>query len=29
MTTLEKINKLVESGKVYEYSNRCWFTCYM
>jgi len=29
MTTIEKINKLVESGKVYEYSNRCWFTCYM
>ena len=29
MTTIEKINKLIEDGKVYEYSNRCWFTCYM
>lgn len=25
----EKINTLIEKGKIYEYSNRCWFTCYM
>ncbi len=27
--TIEKINNLVESGKVYEYAGRCWFTAYM
>ena len=25
----KKIDALVEAGKIYEYSNRCWFTCYM
>tara|TARA_R100000664_G_C2696438_1_gene98478 strand:+ start:344 stop:718 length:375 start_codon:yes stop_codon:yes gene_type:complete len=29
MSTIEKITKLVETGKVYEYAGRCWFTCYM
>lgn len=29
MNTIDKINNLVESGKVYEYSGRCWFTAYM
>ncbi len=29
MNTIDKINNLVESGKVYEYAGRCWFTCYM
>jgi hypothetical protein len=29
MTTAEKINNLIESGKVYHYRGRCWFTCYM
>ena len=24
-----KINNLVEDGKVYEYAGRCWYTCYM
>ena len=25
----KKIISLIEKGKIYEYSNRCWFTCYM
>ena len=25
----KKIINLIEKGKIYEYSNRCWFTCYM
>jgi len=29
MNTFEKLNDLILSGKVYEYANRCWFTCYM
>ena len=29
MNTIDKINNLVESGKVYEYAGRCWFTAYM
>lgn len=29
MNTIEKINDLVVSGKVYEYAGRCWFTAYM
>ena len=29
MNTIDKINNLIEAGKVYEYAGRCWFTCYM
>jgi len=29
MNTIDKINNLIETGKVYEYAGRCWFTCYM
>ena len=29
MTTITKIQELLEGGKLYLYENRCWFTCYM
>tara|TARA_R100001460_G_scaffold51733_1_gene90491 strand:+ start:148 stop:522 length:375 start_codon:yes stop_codon:yes gene_type:complete len=29
MNTIDKINNLIETGKIYEYAGRCWFTCYM